>query len=165
MVSPPSSPAATRSTRRTRSAFVHWKHPVPSARDGHRRHDGRRTSSELDVLYNIGGNLFETMPNPKYIEDAFQKIKVRIHQDISLNTSTPQAWELVLLLPAQTRYEQRSGGTSTSTERRIRFTPEISNHPQVGEARPEWEIPCQIAIATHPGSRRARLRRYPSDSR
>ena len=39
--------------------------------------------------------------------------KVRIHQDIVLNTSTlVDAQELVLVLPAQTRYE--SGGTSTS---------------------------------------------------
>jgi len=130
----------------------HWKHPVPSepGLDTGDMMDAAY-NGKLDVLYNIGGNLYETMPNPQYIQDAFQNIKVRIHQDINLNTSTLlEPGEVVLLLPAQTRYEQRSGGTSTSTERRIRFTPEISNHPQVGEARPEWEIPCQIAIATHP---------------
>jgi predicted molibdopterin-dependent oxidoreductase YjgC len=47
--------------------------------------------------------------------------------------------ELVLLLPGQTRYEQRGGGTATSTERRIRYTPEIPG-PRIGETRPEWEI-------------------------
>jgi predicted molibdopterin-dependent oxidoreductase YjgC len=58
----------------------------------------------------------------------------------------------VLVLPAQTRYEQRSGGTSTSTERRIRFTPEIPG-PRLGEAKPEWEIPCLIGQRLEPERR------------
>jgi predicted molibdopterin-dependent oxidoreductase YjgC len=49
----------------------------------------------------------------------------------------------VLILPSQTRYEQRGGGTSTNTERRIRFTPEIPGH-QIGHSLPEWEIPTLI---------------------
>jgi predicted molibdopterin-dependent oxidoreductase YjgC len=57
------------------------------------------------------------------------------------------AEEAVLLLPAQTRYEQLGGGISTSTERRIRFTPEIPGH-RIGEARPEWEIPALIGRKT-----------------
>ena len=55
----------------------------------------------------------------------------------------------VLLLPAQTRYETPGGGTATSTERRIRFSPEIAG-PRIAEARPEWEIPVQLAIAARP---------------
>ena len=51
--------------------------------------------------------------------------------------------EAVVLLPGQTRYEQRTGGTSTSTERRIRFTPEIPGH-RIGESLPDWEIPALI---------------------
>jgi anaerobic selenocysteine-containing dehydrogenase len=47
--------------------------------------------------------------------------------------------DLVLLLPGQTRYEQPGGGTVTSTERRIRFTPEVPG-PRIGEAMCEWEI-------------------------
>lgn len=58
--------------------------------------------------------------------------------------------ELLVVLPAQTRYEQRGGGTSTSTERRIRFSPEVDGHPQVGESRPEWEIPGLIVGAARP---------------
>jgi predicted molibdopterin-dependent oxidoreductase YjgC len=53
------------------------------------------------------------------------------------------------LLPEQTRYEQRSGGTTTSTERRIRFTPEIPGHP-IGESWPGWEIPVQIGRRSMP---------------
>jgi len=44
----------------------------------------------------------------------------------------------VILLPAKTRYEQDDGGTETSTERRIMFSPEIPR--QVGEARAEWRF-------------------------
>jgi predicted molibdopterin-dependent oxidoreductase YjgC len=84
------------------------------------------------------------MPDPEFVAAALGKVRVRVHQDIVLNSSMLlDAEEAVVLLPGQTRYEQRSGGTSTSTERRIRFTPEIPGH-RIGETRPEWEIPVQI---------------------
>jgi len=52
------------------------------------------------------------------------------------------------LLPAKTRYEQDDGGTETSTERRVMFSPEIPR--QVGEARAEWKIVRDIAAAAFP---------------
>ncbi len=98
----------------------------------------------LDLLYLIGGNHLETMPDRQHAARALARVKLRVHQDIVLNTSTLlDAEEAVLVLPAETRYEQRSGGTSTSTERRIRFSPEIPG-PRIAEARPEWEIPALI---------------------
>jgi predicted molibdopterin-dependent oxidoreductase YjgC len=45
----------------------------------------------------------------------------------------------VLILPAATRYESVGGGTETSTERRIIFSPEIPGR-RVGSARPEWQV-------------------------
>ena len=64
---------------------------------------------------------------------------VRVHQDIILNTSTLlDAREAVVVLPAMTRYEQPGGGTSTSTERMVYFSPEIAG-PRIGEARAEWD--------------------------
>jgi predicted molibdopterin-dependent oxidoreductase YjgC len=45
----------------------------------------------------------------------------------------------VLLLPAVTRYESPGGGTETSTERRIIFSPEIPGR-RIGSARPEWWV-------------------------
>jgi len=79
------------------------------------------------------------------------KIGLRVHQDIHFNTSTVlDPGEMVVVFPAQTRYEQRGGGTSTSTERRIRFSPEIPGHPRVGESKPEYEIPALIARAVNP---------------
>jgi anaerobic selenocysteine-containing dehydrogenase len=53
-----------------------------------------------------------------------------------------------LLLPAKTRYEQEGGGTETTTERRVCFSPEIPR--QVGEARAEWLILRQLAALAKP---------------
>jgi predicted molibdopterin-dependent oxidoreductase YjgC len=57
--------------------------------------------------------------------------------------------DTVVLLPAQTRYEQRGGGTETSTERQIIFSPEIAGR-RIGESRPEWEIFMQVAQRVYP---------------
>jgi predicted molibdopterin-dependent oxidoreductase YjgC len=57
--------------------------------------------------------------------------------------------EVVVLLPAATRYEQEGGGTSTTTERRVAFSPEIPG-PRVGEARAEWKAFADIARLVHP---------------
>jgi predicted molibdopterin-dependent oxidoreductase YjgC len=57
--------------------------------------------------------------------------------------------ETALILPAATRYEQRGGGTETTTERRIIFSPEIEGR-RIGEARAEWEIPMLIAECARP---------------
>jgi molybdopterin-dependent oxidoreductase alpha subunit len=128
-----------------------WNTPIPHEK-GLRAADllDRAGESGLDVLYLIGGNHLETMPDRNHARRALSRVKLRVHQDIVLNTSTLlEAEEAVLVLPAQTRYEQRSGGTSTSTERRIRFTPEIPG-PRLAEAKPEWEIPCLIGRALMP---------------
>jgi len=132
-----------------------WRHPVPSA-PGLRVPEmvAAAHRGEMQLLYSIGGNLLETMPERRFVGDALAQVEVRIYQDIVLNSSMlidPAG--LVILLPAQTRYEQRSGGTTTSTERRIRFTPEIPGH-RVGETRPEWEIPCLIARKAMPNGDR-----------
>jgi molybdopterin-dependent oxidoreductase alpha subunit len=131
-----------------------WQQPIPHEK-GLRAAEllDRAGESGLDVLYLIGGNHLETMPDRRHARRALTQVKLRIHQDIVLNTSTLlDAQEAVLVLPAQTRYEQRSGGTSTSTERRIRFTPEIAG-PRLAEAKPEWEIPCLIGQALRPAQR------------
>ena len=128
-----------------------WQHAIPHEK-GLRAAEllDRAGETGLDVLYLIGGNHLETMPDRRHARRALSQVKLRIHQDIVLNTSTLlPAEEAVLVLPAQTRYEQRSGGTSTSTERRIRFTPEIPG-PRLAEAKPEWEIPCLIGAALVP---------------
>ena len=62
--------------------------------------------------------------------------------------------EDVVLLPAATRYEQRDGGTETTTERRIIFSPEIPGS-RPGEVRSEWEI--FVDLARHVDPERAHL--------
>jgi anaerobic selenocysteine-containing dehydrogenase len=93
------------------------------------------------------------MPDPAQARRSLARVRLRVHQDILINTSALVEPEVeggeILLLPAQTRYEQRGGGTSTSTERRIRFSPEIPGR-RIGEARPEWEIPALIGRALRP---------------
>jgi molybdopterin-dependent oxidoreductase alpha subunit len=126
----------------------------------------RMDEGGIDFLYNLGGNLFAVLPDPAWVADAYSKVKLRIHQDIVFNTSTVlEGADTVLVLPAQTRYEQRGGGTSTNTERRIRFSPEIAGHPQVGESRPEYEIPCQVVMAAFPGTTEQLSYRDASDIR
>jgi molybdopterin-dependent oxidoreductase alpha subunit len=105
---------------------------------------------EVEVLYSSGGNFLDTLPDPDHSRQALRRVPVRVFQDIVL---TPQMLEdpsdTVVLLPAATRYEQRGGGTETTTERRIVFSPEIPG-PRVGEARSEWEIYLDLAARIDP---------------
>jgi molybdopterin-dependent oxidoreductase alpha subunit len=104
----------------------------------------------VDWFYISGGNFLETLPEPDFVREAIERVPARIHQDIVLS---PQMFvepnDVVLLLPAQTRYEQRGGGTETTTERRILFSPEIPGR-RIGEAKSEWEIPMLIAERAWP---------------
>jgi len=98
----------------------------------------------LDLFYIVGGNFLDTMPEPRHIREALAAVPCRVHQDIHINHSMlADSQEVTILLPAKTRYEQPGGGSQTSTERRIRYSPYIPG-PQVGETRAEWEILAEI---------------------
>lgn len=104
---------------------------------------------ELDVFFCLGGNFLRTLPEPDYVARAMAKVPLRVHQDIILTDQMfiePEGD--VLLLPAKTRYEQDDGGTETSTERRVMFSPELPR--QVGEARAEWKILRDLAVRVYP---------------
>ncbi len=117
--------------------------------------DGR-----LDVLWSSGGNFLDTLPDPGVVARNLARVPVRVHQDIVLTSQMlVDPGEVVVLLPAATRYEQRDGGTETTTERRIAFSPRIRG-PQVGEARTEWEIFSDLAARVDPD--RAHLVATPS---
>ena len=104
---------------------------------------------ELDVFYVIGGNFLRTLPDPAYVAAALERVPLRIHQDIIVTDQMLlDPADEVILLPAKTRYEQDDGGTETSTERRVMFTPELPR--QVGEARAEWKILRDVAVAAYP---------------
>lgn len=105
---------------------------------------------KLKLYYLSGGNFLETMPDPDFVRQALEALEVRVHQDIIFNTSTLlDAKEAVVVLPAMTRYEQPGGGTSTSTERMVYFSPEIRG-PRIGEARAEWDIYADLAARVKP---------------
>ncbi len=105
---------------------------------------------KLKLFYTSGGNFLETMPNPDFIKKVLESVDLRVHQDIIFNTSTlVDAKEEVIVLPAMTRYEQPGGGTSTSTERMVYFSPEIKG-PRIEEARSEWEIYVDLASRVFP---------------
>jgi molybdopterin-dependent oxidoreductase alpha subunit len=131
-----------------------WGFPVSSQRglDAVQMIDAA-AAGEIEWFYQSGGNFLETLPQPEYVRRAVENIPVRVHQDIVLSPQMlVEPAELVLLLPAQTRYEQRGGGTETTTERRILFSPEIPGR-RIGEAKPEWEIPMLIAERARPDLR------------
>jgi len=108
-------------------------------------HDGK-----IDLLYSAGGNFLETLPEPDFVRKALQRVPLRVHQDIVLSPQMlREPADTVILLPAQTRYEQKGGGTETSTERMIYFSPEIPGR-RIGEAKSEWEIFMELAERVHP---------------
>jgi molybdopterin-dependent oxidoreductase alpha subunit len=105
---------------------------------------------EIDVLYSSGGNFLEVLPEPDAVEAALAEVPLRVHQDVVLSSQMfVEPGDVVVLLPAATRYEQRDGGTETTTERRIAFSPEIPG-PRPGEVRSEWEIFVDLARRVAP---------------
>jgi molybdopterin-dependent oxidoreductase alpha subunit len=104
----------------------------------------------LDVLWSMGGDFREVMPDPESISQALERIPLRVHQDIVLSSQMLlEPADTVVLLPATTRYEIPGGVTETSTERRVIFSPEIPG-PRLGEARQEWEVFLEIARLAKP---------------
>ena len=105
---------------------------------------------EIDVLYSSGGNFLDVLPDPAEVRESLERVPLRVHQDIVITTQMlVDPGEEVVLLPARTRYEQPGGGTETTTERRILFSPRIPG-PKVGEARSEWEILVDLAKRVDP---------------
>ncbi len=95
---------------------------------------------EIDLFWIVGGNFLETLPGAYRTRDALARPRLRIHQDVVCTTAMlVDPSDTVVLLPAATRYESPGGGTETTTERRIVFSPEIPGR-RVGGARPEWEV-------------------------
>ena len=104
----------------------------------------------VEVLYSSGGNFLDVLPDPDSVRDALERVPVRVHQDIVVSSQMlVDPGEVVVLLPACTRYEQPGGGTETTTERRVLFSPEIEG-PRIGEARSEWEIFADLGRRARP---------------
>lgn len=129
----------------------HWGFEVP-ARPGLSATESidAMYRGELDVLYSAGGNFLETLPDPSYVRTALERVPVRIFQDIVVNPMMlMEPRDVSIVFPGATRYETPGGVTQTSTERRVIFSPEIPGR-RIGEARPEWEIPTEVAARAFP---------------
>ena len=129
---------------------------------------------ELDVLYSSRRQLPRGAARPRRASTprsaACRCACTRTSSCRARCSSNPG--EVVVLLPAATRYEQRGGGTETTTERRIAFSPEIPG-PRVGRGaqrvgdlrrprrpRATRTAPTCVAFAIGPGDpRRDRARR------
>ena len=106
----------------------------------------------IDVFWMVGGNFLETVANPARTREALRRPRLRVHHDIVLSSSMlVDPSDTVLVLPATTRYETPGGGTETSTERRIIFSPEIEGR-RIGSARPEWRALGDVIARVRPGS-------------
>jgi predicted molibdopterin-dependent oxidoreductase YjgC len=127
-----------------------WGFPVPATpgRDAGGMIDAARRG-EIDVLWSSGGNFLDILPAPDVTRAALERVPLRVHQDIVLSHQMLVDGDTVVVLPAATRYEQPGGGTSTTTERRVAFSPEVPG-PRVGEARAEWEVFAEVARRVRP---------------
>ena len=104
----------------------------------------------LDAFWIVGGNFMETLPDPAAVAQGLARVGTRIHQDIvttSMMLLDPA--DTVVLFPSTTRYESPGGGTETSTERRIIFSPEVPGR-RIGSAKPEWEVFGEVAARVRP---------------
>ena len=118
-------------------------------RDGRSR--GRRASSTCSTP--AAATSSRCCPTRPRSRPRWRRCPLRVHQDIVVSSQMlVDPGDTVVLLPAATRYEQRDGGTQTTTERRIVFSPEIPGS-RVGEARSEWEIFVDLGAARRPVAR------------
>ncbi len=128
-----------------------WGFPVPRTK-GYAATEmvEAAASGGLDAFWIIGGNFLETLPQPDRVRRALETPRLRVHQDIVLSSAMlVDPADTVLLLPAATRYEAPGGGTETTTERRIIFSPEIPGR-RIGSARPEWWALTEAAARAKP---------------
>jgi anaerobic selenocysteine-containing dehydrogenase len=108
---------------------------------------------ELDLLYVAGDGLAAHLPEDADPAEVLRSTRVRVHQVLELDPSVlAEPGEVVLVLPVQSRFEQRGGATATSVDRIVRFSPEVRGHSIEG-CRPDWQVPALIAQRLVPEER------------
>lgn len=107
-------------------------------------------NGQVDLFWLVGGNFLETLGDEAQSRRALARPRLRVHQDIVLSSAMlADSDGDVIVLPASTRYESPGGGTETSTERRIIYSPEIPGR-RVGSAKPEWWVFRELMRRTWP---------------
>ncbi len=89
-------------------------------------------------MYMMGENPFLSDPNINKIRKALANLEFLVVQDIFL-TETAEFADVIL--PAASFFEKT--GTYTNTDRRVQLGRKALDPP--GDARPDWEITCEIA--------------------
>lgn len=108
---------------------------------------------ELDLLYLAGSGLHRLLPEDFDPAEILRSTRVRVHQVLELDPSVvAEPGEVVVVLPVQSRYEQRGGATSTSVDRIVRFSPEVRGH-RIEGCRPDWQVPALVAQRLLPDER------------
>ena len=130
-----------------------WGFPVPDA-PGWTAAEmiDQSARGNVDLFWMLGGNFLETLADVDRSREALRRPRLRVHQDIVISSSMLVEGGDVLLLPAATRYESPGGGTETSTERRIIYSPEIPGR-RIGAASPEWWVFREVMARTRPERR------------
>ena len=128
-----------------------WRFPVPSAPGWTATEMVEQAASgNVEVFWMVGGNFLETLPDRERSLAALRTPRLRVHQDIVVSSAMlSECAGDVVLLPATTRYESPGGGTETSTERRIIFSPEVRGR-RIGSAKPEWWVFREVATRVRP---------------
>jgi anaerobic selenocysteine-containing dehydrogenase len=100
---------------------------------------------KLDFLCSMTGNLLDAPVDRRVVTKALERIGLRVHIGATLDPSmlVPPG-DITLILPSRTRHETAEGTTTTSVERRVRFSPPIPGQ-RASEAKAEWQIPALIA--------------------
>ncbi len=104
---------------------------------------------ELNALWLLGADPLTAFGATA--EPALARAPLRLHLATHLDPSMlVDPAGTVLVLPLETLHEQAGGATVTSVERRVRYSPQLTRRQAPGLARPQWQVPGQLAQAADP---------------
>jgi formate dehydrogenase alpha subunit len=95
-------------------------------------------SKKIKAIYIIGENPLLSEPNITHAKEALEKLDFLVVQDIFLSETAELA---DVVLPGVSFAEK--DGTFTNTERRVQRVRKAIE--PIGDARPDWQITCQLA--------------------
>jgi len=98
------------------------------------------SEGRVKAMYIMGENPMLSDPDLNHVEEALRSLEFLVVQDIFL-TETARLADVVL--PSASWAEKE--GTFTNTERRVQLLRKAVEPP--GEARPDWQIICELAKA------------------
>ncbi|MDU8928205.1 formate dehydrogenase subunit alpha [Alisedimentitalea sp. MJ-SS2] len=97
-------------------------------------------SGDIKAMYVMGENPMGSSPDIAEVEEGFRKLDFLVVQDLFLSETAALA---DVVFPAASFAEK--DGTFTNTERRVQLLRKAMEPP--GEARPDWQIICDVATA------------------